>query len=283
MIYRKQTELAIDITNLQEKIMVVIQTIKDENMKRLNSFNEQFKQSFKIENNQIVEKILLKSFIYCITLKANIDQLFLLSKKIFYKSNQNSFLQKMASLNIFDAQSFLSNLQSHLNKSKQLSQGNVLSYQILTDLQTLARFLLQMNNSLPNYDQLKNPQTNILDSVVNEVEFVLNNVVSARLCSFCQLQRIILNLDRRKQFVIVNGSKKYRQVINIINLVSNQNQLKNLQQELNQHVFYQFEIIYLLLVHKMTANQGCWKVHNKNFSIFWSLLKYYISSKDLYK
>lgn len=38
-----------------------------------------------------------------------------------------------------------------------------------------------MTNSPPNYDKLQNPQTNILDSVVNEVGFVLNNVVSARL------------------------------------------------------------------------------------------------------
>lgn len=52
---------------------------------------------------------------------------------------------------------------------------------MLTDLQTLARYLLQMTNSPPNYDKLQNPITNILDSVVKEVGQVLNNVVSARL------------------------------------------------------------------------------------------------------
>jgi len=40
---------------------------------------------------------------------------------------------------------------------------------MLTDLQTLARYLLQMTNSPPNYDKLQNPITNILDSVVKEV------------------------------------------------------------------------------------------------------------------
>ncbi|CAD8166851.1 unnamed protein product [Paramecium pentaurelia] len=162
MVIRQKTELAIDITNLQEKIMVVIQSIKEENMKRLDSFNEQYKQSF-------------------ITLKANIDQFFLLSRQNFYYSNQNTFQYKLASLGTPEAQQFLSNLKNHLNKSKQLSQGNVTPLQMLTDLQTLARFLLQMTNSPPNYDKLQNPQTNILDSVVNEVGFVLNNVVSARL------------------------------------------------------------------------------------------------------
>ncbi|CAK74696.1 unnamed protein product (macronuclear) [Paramecium tetraurelia] len=162
MVNRQKNDFVMDIANLQERIIQAIQSIKEENIKKLDSFNEQYKQSF-------------------ITLKANIDQFFLLSRQNFYYSNQNTFQYKLASLGTPEAQQFLSNLKSHINKSKLLSQGNVTPLQMLTEMQTLARFLMQMTNSPPNYEKIQNLQSNFLDSLVNEAGFVLNTAISSRM------------------------------------------------------------------------------------------------------
>lgn len=67
-----KTQVALDITNLAEKINLMIQSIKEENLRRLDNFFDQYCKSY-------------------MTLKQNIDSFFLLSRQNFYYSNQNTF------------------------------------------------------------------------------------------------------------------------------------------------------------------------------------------------
>lgn len=63
-------------------------------------------------------------------------------------------------------------LKHHLNLTKTLSTAgsNVTPLQLLTDLQTLSRFLQKMANSPPNYDKMTSSSDySMMDSVVREV------------------------------------------------------------------------------------------------------------------
>ncbi|CAD8164779.1 unnamed protein product [Paramecium pentaurelia] len=89
---------------------------------------------------------------------------------------------------------------------------------MLTDLQTLARFLLQMTNSPPNYDKLQNNR--------KKYQIQLNQIfllLLTRNCLKCKQEKIIQNYKWQLETQI--GIKSY--------LVSNQSLLKSLSRNLN--------------------------------------------------